>query len=178
MVDGKDYRYRDPDYHRHYYEANKEKISEYTKKWNKAHPRKYVYKKKNPEQKRVQYNRRRSRKNRVPFNFTVADQRRALNYFHGYCPVCQKPLRDLFGDHHPQLDHWIPLADSRPDNPGTVPWNMVPLCNRCNSSKQGSDPLIWLESKFGKHKARLISERIERFFEWTKRKDGEAKAAR
>jgi len=112
--------------------------------------------------------RRRSRKQKVPFFFSIADHRRALEYWHGYCAVCSRPLRDLFGEIEPHLDHWIALSDPRPENPGTVPTNMVPLCSSCNLSKNAYDPLKWLTRKYGSRKAKQIAQRIEVFFEWTR----------
>jgi hypothetical protein len=48
-------------------------------------------------------------------------------------------------------EHWIALGDQR--NPGTVPWNILPLCHAksgvkggCNNAKWTKDPVVWLES--------------------------------
>src|SRR4030095_13167308 len=72
------------------------------------------------------------------------------------------------------IDHWIPLAD--PASPGTVPWNMLPLCHwkkntknsshapYCNASKGAKDPVVWLTEKLGPRKAKAKLKEIETFF--------------
>jgi 5-methylcytosine-specific restriction endonuclease McrA len=109
----------------------------------------------------------------LPYSFSFDDEARALDYFHGYCAVCGKPLRDLFGEIEPHLDHWIALSDPRLDNPGTVPTNMVPLCNKCNLSKHNADPVKWLNGKFGPRKAKQIQQRVEAYFQWVREQDGD-----
>lgn len=42
-------------------------------------------------------------------------------------------------------DHFIPLHTK--GNPGTVPWNMVPACGRCNFNKSSKDPWNWMFEK-------------------------------
>ncbi|QJD49868.1 HNH endonuclease [Microbacterium phage AvGardian] len=39
------------------------------------------------------------------------------------------------------VDHFVPTAAGGED---TV-WNLVPACDRCNSSKQAHDPNAWME---------------------------------
>lgn len=134
-------------------EINREKV----RLWRKAHPEYDL--KKNRKRRAKQYS--------LPFNFSDADESFAVEYFYGCCAVCGRPLNDLFGEHSLAMDHWIPLSDPRPDNPGTVAWNMVPLCHGidgCNNSKFNCDPVEWIERKFGKRKARQIIARIEAYF--------------
>ncbi len=173
-------------YHRHYYDDHAKERREYTRQYRLEHieaRRQYdqqyriehidqvneyarQYQKAHPEVFRAISHRRKARKRALPSTFTIEDESRALDYFHGRCAVCGRPLRDLFGDIELHLDHWIPLSDPRPDNPGTVPWNMEPLCSPCNLSKNDSDPLKWLENTYGQRKARQIAARIEKFFKW------------
>lgn len=112
------------------------------------------------------------RLNAVVRNFTTADWERCLEYFNWSCAVCGRQLRDLFGEHTPSADHWIPL--SSPDCPGTIPTNVVPLCHGkggCNNSKGKKHPDTWLEQRFNKCQVKEVKERIERYFEWVKEQD-------
>jgi hypothetical protein len=112
-----------------------------------------------------------TRKNRIdslPSDFTQDDRSFAFEYFSGRCAVCEKPLQDLFGETSPSTDHWVPVCDPRPDNPGTVPTNIIPLCHGaggCNNKKGSRDPVEWLNDEFGARKAKEILERIETFFD-------------
>lgn len=65
-------------------------------------------------------------------------------------------------------DHFIALTDTRPNNPGTVPTNIVPSCGICNDSKGNKNAAEWLIAKFGKRRAYAILKRIEIYFEWVK----------
>jgi len=116
-------------------------------------------------------NRRRARKESLPSNFIEDDWHYALEYFHGCCAVCNRPLVDLFSTHTAAQDHWIPITDPRPDNPGTVPHNILPLChgeNGCNNRKRNRDPVSFLEETFGKRRSRRILDRINAFFMTTR----------
>jgi hypothetical protein len=111
----------------------------------------------------ISSHRRRARKRNLPDSFTPADWQRALDYFHGCCAVCERPLNGIF--HSAHADHWIALSD--PNCPGTVPTNMVPLCGGtggCNQSKNDRPARVWLTQKFGKRKAAEILQRIETYF--------------
>jgi hypothetical protein len=73
------------------------------------------------------------------------------------------------------MDHWIALSDPRPDNPGTVPTNIVPLCHGiggCNNRKSNRDPVEFLETEFGVRRARQILTRINAYFAWVKEQGG------
>lgn len=123
----------------------------------------------NPEKVRAKKLRYRARKKGLPNNYTSTDWQRALDYFAYHCAVCGNPLNGLF--HTAAADHWIPLSDARPDNPGTVPWNIIPLCHGdrgCNNSKGSGDPLDWLTRTFGKRRAKKILARIEIYFKWVR----------
>lgn len=109
-----------------------------------------------------------SRRKNIPCDFTTEDWERCLEYWHHRCCICDRPI-GLW--HTLAQEHWIPTTDPRPDNPGTVPWNMLPMChskangrNGCNNSKSDLDPLVWLERKLGKRKAKKKMLEIEAYF--------------
>lgn len=150
---------------------NPERAREYQRKYRHKNREKLNAQKHNDEyrQYRRKYVRdRRTQKHSLPRRFSQEDEARALEYFHGRCAVCGRPLNDLFGDHFCAMDHWIPLSDTRPNNPGTVPQNMVPLCHGidgCNNKKSNRDPEEWLLSEFGTRKAKEIIKRIQDYFD-------------
>lgn len=127
--------------------------------------------KKDPERKRTADRHRRSRLRGLPTSFTAQDWQRALDYWGHRCAVCDRP-RGLW--HTLAADHWIPLTDPRPDNPGTVPTNIIPLCHGiggCNNSKSACDPLVWLTRKFGPEAAQQKAAEIDAYFEWVRQQD-------
>jgi len=144
--------------HRRWREENPEKCCESVRRWSAQHP----------EKRREYEHRRRAVKRGLPRTCSAEDVQNAFDYWNGYCPVCGEPLRDLFGDRKPQLDHWIAIKDPRPDNPGHASGNVIPLCSKCNSSKNDSDPTEWLNRKFGKRQAAKILARVKTYFAWAK----------
>jgi hypothetical protein len=148
-----------------HYETHRELCAEQSREYRKSHQQQIR------DQKRIDKQNRRTRILLLPSNFTRRDWQRAVEYFHGCCAVCGRPLKDLFGTHTGAADHWIAVTDNRTDNPGTVPENMLPLChgqNGCNLSKGNKDPIEWLIEKYGKRKANQILKRITTYFEWVK----------
>ena len=139
--------------HRRHYLAHSDKVKEKVSRYNKS----------NPQKVREISRRRRTEKLALPYSFTLADEQIALEYFHGYCAVCSEPLYDLFGERVLHFDHWIPL--SNPQCPGTIPTNMIPLCNKCNQAKTNCHPQEWLKNRYSKRKAAQIIRRIEAYFE-------------
>lgn len=122
-----------------------------------------AYRKLHPEQTKAVQIRRRARVRCLPNTFSSRDWIKCLEYWGNSCAVCGRAGDDITL----AADHWIPIADPRPDNPGTVPQNILPLChgkNGCNTLKNDNDPVEWLEKRFGKHKARQILARIEAYF--------------
>lgn len=121
---------------------------------------------------------RHARKRSLPNTFTASQWQRALSYFKGCCAVCGSP-RGLWSIL--AADHWIALNDSRPDNPGSVATNIVPLCHPrkgipigeacCNTHKGDQDALSWLTQRFGKRKAHEINARIQDYFAWVREQD-------
>ena len=170
--------------------ANPDKVRRYQNKWNTANSQRICennrrYQRENrpaireyirsrPEITRAAYAKRKARKLNLPDTLTATELYRALKYFNGCCAVCGRQLKDLFGDHTFAADHWIALSDPRPDNPGTVATNMIPLCHGvggCNNRKHNSDPHEWLHQKYSARKARQIIARIEAYFEWVREQD-------
>lgn len=159
----KAWREANPEHRAAYREANKEHAAEVNKVWRAAnqerlHANYRRWETSNPDESRAKHNRRRARKLSLPNNFTAADWQSALEHFNHSCAVCGQGL--LFFSNQ---DHWIPLKSS--DCPGTVPHNMVPLCNVCNSSKKDSMPAEWLIRKFGKRKGTAILRRVETYLD-------------
>lgn len=115
---------------------------------------------------KARYQRRQARKLALPNDWTGKDWLLCLEYWHYCCVVCGAQLRDLFGDVKPNADHWIALNDLRPDNPGTVPGNMLCLCSVCNNNKKTKDPEQWLAERYSKRKVVEIMARIQVYFEW------------
>ena len=111
---------------------------------------------------------RAARKLLLPHSWSSADWLNALEYFDYRCAACGRPA-GLW--HSLAADHWIPLTDPRPDNPGTVPINILPLCHSkkggvqgCNNTKHNQDPLKWLFENFPQKQAKVILQRIEAYF--------------
>lgn len=139
--------------YRQWYVANTERQREYHREWSKAN-----------RAKRTWYTaRRRARKRFLPDTLTAADWQAALDHFGGCCAACGRPP----GLWHAIVpDHWIPLVAA--DCPGTVPWNIVPLCHTtkdgeggCNNSKRHREAAEWLADAFGPRKGRVVQRHIE-----------------
>ena len=78
-----------------------------------------------------------------------------LAYWNHRCAICGQSA-GLF--HSLAADHWIPIAD--PSCPGSVPWNILPLCHSrpggfdgCNNLKSRKPPEQWLTEKLGEKAA-------------------------
>lgn len=111
----------------------------------------------------VTLQRRRARKLSLPDVFSPADWQFALSHFNGCCAACGRQP-GLW--HTLAADHWIPL--NSPDCPGTVVWNIVPLCHGdggCNNQKKSREAADWLIEKFGRRNGRAILKRIEAFLD-------------
>lgn len=140
---------------------------EQTEKY-KAKQRAYERSAKGKVREKTHNHRRKALKRALPAAFTAADWQRAVDYFNGCCAVCGRPS-GLW--HTLAADHWIPLSDPRPDNPGTVPWNIVPLCHGadgCNNSKHDYDAQEWLTKKLGAKKAKAKAKEIQAYLDSVK----------
>lgn len=108
------------------------------------------------ERQRLQNQLRKARKNNLPAVFSQDDLSFLFQYWNFQCAICEREEGGLF--HLIALDHWIPLAN--PACPGTVPWNILGLCNIrkkvgksvgapcCNNSKGSKNPTLWLTEFF------------------------------
>lgn len=141
------------DYGKNYHQENKVKRTEQIMQWRKENPERY----------RAIWHRYMARKRNLPDTFTGQDWLDCLEYFNYTCAVCGSQLRDLFGNVEPHADHWIPLASELCT--GTIPQNMVCLCNSCNTSKNAKLPQAWLEEKYDKRKAKEILNRVQAYFD-------------
>jgi hypothetical protein len=144
---------------REYQHKNREKRNEYENQ----------YWRENRERKQAKSHRRKAAKLNLPNTFSAADWERCLDYWGHRCAACgREPSEDVILS----PDHWIALTDPRLDNPGTVPTNIVPLCNAlkggrggCNNSKHKREAWVWLLERFGADEAAVILSRINAYFE-------------
>jgi hypothetical protein len=155
------------------YHAHKEARNEYSREYRKRN--REILREKNREYfrsapGRASVHRRRARVSGLPYLLTTLEWEHTLAHFGGCCAVCGRPP-GLW--HIIALDHWIPL-DAQ-DCPGTVFWNVVPLCHAtkdgekgCNNTKTNRRPDEWLISQFGKRKGTAILRSIEAYLESTK----------
>lgn len=180
-------------YHKRHYTEHREYYTERVTQWRLDNPEKSrgykrKYRDKNPDYHRLHYQenpsvyranaqRRRARKQALPVNFTALDWQRCLDYWNHCCCICGRPA-GLW--HRIVPDHWIPISDSRSDNPGTVAWNIVPMCHAikggsgsCNLEKRNHDPIEWLTQKLGEKAAKQKLIEIEAYFEWVREQGGE-----
>lgn len=142
-------------YQREYQRANKETLQDYMRTYRVE----YARSERGANSRRTTKLRYRARKRSLPDTFTAADWQAALDHFGGCCAVCGRPP-GLW--HTIAADHWIPLT--APDCPGSVPWNIVPLCHGdggCNNSKCDRNPNEWLVERFGERRGAAIQQRIE-----------------
>lgn len=113
-----------------------------------------------PLSNRRKIQRRQANKQRLEASFTDKDWIRALKYFNETCAYCGNGP-SLF-DHHKTLqqDHYIPISKGG----GYIRENIVPACQTCNCEKSNNDPEMWCIKRFGKKSAKIIINRIERYF--------------
>lgn len=128
--------------------------------------RKYAQSERGRLKARLKTSARRTQQRQLPHRYTELDWYRTLAYFDNCCAVCGRPA-GLW--HTLAQDHWIPITS--PECPGTIPTNIVPLCQGvggCNNSKNNRPAREWLRDVFGERKAKTIMRRINQYFEWVK----------
>ena len=162
---------------RQYAADNREKHLENARQWRAANPQRvreldHQWKTQNPEKALIIKQRREARKRGLPDQFTLEDYANMMGYWGNRCAVCEREATDGLII---VPDHWIPLSDERPDNPGTVPDNIVPLCHSkkagmrgCNNTKWRVDSGQWLVRLYGEKRALEIKTMIESYFVWTR----------
>jgi 5-methylcytosine-specific restriction endonuclease McrA len=95
--------------------------------------------------------RKRARRVGAPVDWFLSDWQKCVDWFGGKCAYCGKPKKL-------EVDHFIPLGLS--NEVGTVPHNMVPSCEHCNSSKGHKHPSAWCSKE--------ALDRIAAFFDHVK----------
>jgi len=65
----------------------------------------------------------------------------ALNYFNKTCPYCGNGIFDGHIRNKLNLDHFWPISKGGQN----VPWNILPICGRCNRKKKDKLPHEYLE---------------------------------
>lgn len=135
------------DSHRKWIERNRERAAQYQAKYLAENRQRRSDNFKRWRSANLQYDclrqaKRRAKKRGLPNSFSKQNLEVAMNYWGSSCAVCNQAF-DLV--HKCHLDHWIPLSD--PSCPGTIPENMVPLCDYCNLSKNAKAPSDWLKGK-------------------------------
>jgi hypothetical protein len=106
---------------------------------------------------------RRKRERELPKKWSVIDKKTTMQYWEGCCAYCGDAAQKRF-------DHYIPVFYEGSDNPGTVPWNMLPCCPHCNWSKNTQHPEDWLYKKYPDNAGQII-EQIQKYFEWARKRD-------
>lgn len=150
-------------------EDHPERVRERGKEYRAKYPHRVrIWCNQNPERISLISSRRRSRKHSLPNELTHEQWLEILNHFNGCCAVCGRPQGFW---HTIAMDHWIPLKAEVSDNPGTVAWNVIPLCHGidgCNNEKSARMPQDWLQKKFGKRKGNRIFNEINKYQEQLK----------
>jgi len=121
---------------------------------------------------RLHAHERRVRVRELPHFFTLEDLDFLLQYWDFSCAICGEEEGSFF--YHIALDHWVAVVD--PCCPGTVPWNILPLCHGkknsrglkphapCNTSKGARDPVVWLTQQLGGRRAKAQLRQIDAYF--------------
>ena len=94
--------------------------------------------------------RRRARLTSTPLQWGVYEWERCQQDWHHRCAYCGVTAALA-------QDHFIPLTDPR--CPGTLPGNIVPACQPCNSSKGTRAPQDWCRDK---HRLKQITDYLLR----------------
>lgn len=65
----------------------------------------------------------------------------AINFFKKKCPYCQTLLFTGHIRNKIHVDHFIPISKGGQN----VPWNILPICQNCNSKKNAKRPKLFLD---------------------------------
>lgn len=143
---------------------NKEKTVEWSREYHVKHRDEIVgkvrqWRQENPDKLKLQITRRCSLKKGKPDTLTVEEWNHALEYFDQKCAYCESNTKIT-------PDHYVPLSVE--ECPGTVAENIVPACQRCNSSKRHKPASLWLREQFGEERAKSIELKIQEYFAMVK----------
>lgn len=137
---------------------DRERANDRINRWRREHP----------ETRRVEFQRRKALAEGLPNTLSMEDWERCRAYWGDWCCICG---RVAGGGYVLAIEHWIPLSDPRPDNPGTVPGNILPMCHArrgvrggCNNAKWTRDPVAWLTGRLGVQAARAKLTEINAYF--------------
>jgi 5-methylcytosine-specific restriction endonuclease McrA len=139
---------------------NKEKLAQFKRKWRannrKNNARKLQeWRKINPEKNSIYANRRSALKNKLISSFTTTDWEQTKAFFNFKCAYCGRKTKLT-------QDHLIPLSK----NGNYCFGNIVPACQRCNSSKGNRNMWEWYLKQEICERNRSL--RIEEFLHWSK----------
>lgn len=133
-----------------------------------ANERSRVWKKAHPESAVTAFHQRKARLRELPSSFKRSDWLRCLAYWGNQCCICGRKSGDGYVI---AQEHWIAVFDERKDNPGHVPWNILPMCHArkgvaggCNNAKWTRDPVAWITDWLGHEKAAQKLSEIENYF--------------
>lgn len=145
-------------------EKHPERVKERGREYRAKHPQRVrIWCNENPEKIRLISSLRRARKHSLPNTLTIEQWQQILDHFNGCCAVCGRPQGFW---HIIAMDHWIPLKANVPNNPGTVAWNVIPLCHGvdgCNNEKHAHMPLSWLIKKLGNKLGKIKYDEISEY---------------
>ena len=140
------------------YRENADKIHErkaryHSENADKIHESNARYHRENPDKARATAHRRRATKRALPSQWSDTDIQRMFAYWKNRCAICNQHVEPNNAFYFLAADHWIALTS--PECPGTVHWNMLPLCHSkigsalgCNNSKHDADPIEWLNRRY------------------------------
>jgi hypothetical protein len=142
---------------------NRKKLLAYNEKYREEHHEQIRARQlDNYHSNKLSIEKHRSKKAQLPDNFTKEQYFFMLQYWNYACAVCG---REEGFEWTISMDHWIPISSEQ--CPGTVAWNIVPLCcglKGCNNSKHKKDGIIWLKQNYSLYKSKKILRSIEAYF--------------
>lgn len=125
-----------------HYQRNRENLLQKSKIYRQNNPEKgraakIRFKLQNPEARKASHRRRRANKrNAHKAPYTVEQFKAQWDLFSNCCAYCGSTEK-------PNVDHFIPLYKGGSETLS----NLIPACQRCNFSKNSSDPLEWYKKQ-------------------------------
>ncbi|MEO5947527.1 MAG: HNH endonuclease signature motif containing protein [Chitinophagaceae bacterium] len=83
----------------------------------------------------------------------------AINFFEKKCPYCSESLYSGHIRNKIHLDHFVPIANGGQN----VPWNILPVCQRCNSKKHAKKPKAFLTREIHDHCEAYLKKSKEKY---------------